>query len=115
MALTRRSFIARATACVGGAVAFAALPPTAAEAAAGCRKISYSPPGICLNGTTNNCRVRFGPPSCTSSEVTVYSPNNAYELGCTCNCGCNCSPKYFQARGAANNQGSCSCTCVNAS
>lgn len=29
-------------------------------------------------------------------------------------CGCNCLPKYFQARGATTNAGTCSCTYVNA-
>lgn len=113
MALTRRSFIKRATACVGGAVAFAALPPAIADASSFCKSITYKY-RICTSGTTSTCRVQYGPPSCTRSEVTVYSPNNAYEQSCACDCNCDCLPKYFQARGATTNAGSCSCTCVNA-
>lgn len=115
MAITRRSFVKRATTCVGGAVAFAALPPGAAIASSFCKSVTYKPPGICTTGTTKTCRVQYGPPSCTRSEVTVYSPNNAYYQSCACDCDCDCLPEYFQARGATSNSGSCSCTCVDAS
>jgi hypothetical protein len=112
MAVTRRSFAKRASLCVAGAFAYVALPAEAAYASSGCKK-KYSTP-ICTTGTTKTCRVQYGPPSCEDSEVTVYSPNLAYEQSCTVVCPypCNCEPEYVQARGATNNSGSCSCTAV---
>jgi hypothetical protein len=113
--LTRRRFVNRTLAAVGGTFAYAALPPEPALASAYCRSVDYAPPGICLSGTTSTCRVQYGPPSCTSSSVTVYSPNNRFEQECTAYCPggkCSCEPLYFQARAATANSGACSCTIV---
>jgi hypothetical protein len=110
---TRRSFVARSGAAIATLFGYAAYRPRDAAAAGPCKVIhSYA---ICPTGTTSTCRVRFGPPSCVASEVTVYSPNEQYYLSCTCSCPsdpCSCEPEFFQARAAARNGGSCSCTCA---
>lgn len=106
--LTRRTFFDRATAIIGGLLAYAVVGPAPpAIAASPCRTV----PGEIQKSTT--CRVQFGPPSCTESRVTVYSPNNRYELFCVASCraGCGrCYPTYAQARGAVCNDGRCTCT-----
>jgi hypothetical protein len=113
MDLTRRRFIFRAAAAVGGAITYVVLPPASAFASSGCLFIDELNP-ICTSGTTGQCRVRFGPPVCTgASSVTVYSPSDDYELFCEAECPASCGdcvPEVWQARGAADNLGECSCT-----
>jgi hypothetical protein len=110
---TRRGFIQRSGAAITATFAYAAYHPRGAQASEYCKVVHNYP--ICPSGTTSQCRVRFGPPSCLRSEVTVVSPNDQWYHSCVCRCnqGCTkCDPDYFQARGAARNSGSCSCTCV---
>lgn len=108
---TRRSAIRRAAGTAVGLMTFAALEPPVADAASYCAHLY--PYVICASGTTSTCRVQYGPPSCTYSEVTVYSPNDRYYQRCYVTCPqCNCTPAFWQARGATQNSGGCSCTLV---
>lgn len=119
IAITRGSLLRRAAGMAGGlfATAFVATESASANRYAtfsNCRTNSFYVP-ICLGGTTSGCRVQYGPPDCSHSSVTVYSPSYAYHQTChvTCNDGClGCEPIFNQARAAVGNGGSCSCTPV---
>jgi hypothetical protein len=116
MTVTRRGFAAKvmtAVAAVSGYAfvgksgdALATQPPT------GPMQCCY---GV-ATGTT--CRTQYGPPSCESSSVTVYSPNlkwyGSWTCDCTGACG-NCTPPYVQAKLKVCNNCTCQGWCVPAS
>jgi hypothetical protein len=116
--ITRANLLKRGATAAGAvfAAAFVAEPVQASRYMTFSNCITryfYTP--ICLGGTTSGCRVQYGPPDCSHSSVTVYSPSSAYHQTChvTCNDGClGCEPIFNQARGATGNGGSCSCTPV---
>lgn len=110
---SRRSFLQRSVGAVAALIACAAYQPREALASEYCIKWRDYP--ACPEGTTDLCRVQYGPPSCTVSEVTVVSPNGKWYQSCKCYCPApcgGCDPVYYQARGATRNSGICSCTCI---
>jgi hypothetical protein len=107
--LTRKSALRRLAAVTGAVTAYAALGGTDdAEALAACHYISSWPSGTCRTG--------WGPPSCVSSSVTVYSPNGNWYGTETCTCvpppGCDCTPSVVQAKMKVCNNSYCHGTCV---
>jgi hypothetical protein len=109
VSLTRRSFIRRATGAAGGVAAFATLGRLPNAAAA-----SQTGGNCSVFGTLLICRTGWGPPSCTQSCKTVYSPNDRYwgAFCCTCTGFCDCQPQYVQVKVTVCNEGGCSAYCV---
>lgn len=111
---TRKGFLARTVASAGALLSYAFVPATAEArryAHHNCYTMYYYQK-ICLGGSTSGCNVRVGFPSCSHSYVTAYSPSDVFYNTChvTCETFCNCEPTYNQARAAAGNGGTCSCT-----
>jgi hypothetical protein len=109
---SRNQFLRRSVGAIGGTAALIALGTKTPVSNAS------TPNGIggtcSVFGTFYNCRTGYGPPSCTKSEVTVYSPNDAYwgKWDCTCPGFCDCSPQYFQIQLTVCNSGGCNGVCV---
>lgn len=102
--ITRGQLLRRASATAAGLAAVAATGVTpSALAATHCSRQPYQQFGTC-----RNC---YGPPSCSSSRVVCYSPNNNYYDDCSWVCpnSCRCTPIYWQAFSNVCNTGKCYC------
>lgn len=106
---TRRRFVRRATAAAGAAFSYIAVGPPKTYASEHCS--TQVGTMIYANST---CRVAWGPPSCSRSCATAYSPNYAYYFYfcCVCSNPCACNPYYRQARVGQCNNDICSGHCV---
>lgn len=105
----RRRFLSGAIAACGAAAAWTALGPVR-PALASNPCILY-PPGSDELESSEDCRVRFGPPSDSTSCVTVFSPEGTYFLAdCCATCLAGCGFTGAQARGAVCDAGACTCT-----
>jgi hypothetical protein len=107
--ISRRGFLARTGAVVGGVISWATMgafrKPAFAMIYHCCYEQTEVPPGP-------GCTVRYGNPSSTRSYISVTSYNGLYYIAdCEVHCVSGCGKANFcQARGAVCDDCRCSCT-----